>query len=283
MGWGEVMYAKEMCMESAKSNQVMSALNEQQKLIFVHIPKTAGTTLTDYLLESVPAERVFHGRTMLDYQQLDQFALEDYQLLKGHVFFHYIEQHLSQDQYALLTVLRNPVERVISLYRYWRSQAAGFLQNESIPEVIRGRVRLAKSLSLHDFVHSEQPMVVNSIANSQARQLSSAAVFENFHQQPIDVIVDDVLKNLQQFAVVGISELLAQFYLEMHQVLGFSLPQHVQYRNVSEQSEQLWRTSREHRAIIERIRAVNRADMELYAELRFQKMTMLNQYVTDNW
>jgi hypothetical protein len=238
------------------------------KIIFVHIPKTAGTSLTEYLCGFYEQEKVYDGVTMLDYQNAESEHLVRFDLLKGHIFYHYIEQNSILSDYHLITVLRHPVERVISLYRFWRSHTQEFAQDETIHPAIRGRVLLAKSQCLYDFVHSDEIMVRNSICNSQARQLSSRVIFEDFHQQPIDVIYKDVSENLNQFSVVGLTDFLPFFYQALHQRFGFSVPDQPIRTNVSNTSEVLWRTLNQQHQIAAKIIELNQVDMKLYAYYR---------------
>ncbi|MCH9699438.1 MAG: hypothetical protein K0U68_15170 [Gammaproteobacteria bacterium] len=42
-------------------------MSQARKIIFVHIPRTAGTALTHYLCAFYPEHRIYSGMTMLDY------------------------------------------------------------------------------------------------------------------------------------------------------------------------------------------------------------------------
>jgi len=83
-----------------------------KKLIFVHVPKTAGSSFAYYL------SRLYnHARDTEKYwrgEYTDRNIFESYDLIYGH--FHYSKyKYLNR---PLITLLRNPVERVISQYYY---------------------------------------------------------------------------------------------------------------------------------------------------------------------
>jgi hypothetical protein len=67
-----------------------------------------------------------------------------------------------------LTVIREPIQRVVSLYDFWRSFDPEFADLE-FGEV--SGPRYARSMSFSAFIHSDDPVVVNSISNLATRQL----------------------------------------------------------------------------------------------------------------
>jgi hypothetical protein len=242
------------------------------KIIFVHIPKTAGVSVTEYLCGFYEPGKIYSGKTMLDYQNIESKSLVNFDLLKGHIFFHYIEHNQFLENHQLITVLRHPVERVISLYRFWRSHTDEFAQDTTLHPAIRGRVVLAKTLSLHDFVHSDELMILNSICNSQARQLSSSLVFETFHQQSTNAIYQNVLANLQRFSIVGLIDYLAEFYQRLNQQFGFKTPAQTLRRNVGKTDERLWDNAGEQQLIASKIIDLNQVDMQLYEHFRAKQL-----------
>lgn len=239
-------------------------MSQARKIIFVHIPKTAGTTLTDYLCAFFPPHCIYSGMTMLDYQAVDINSLLNFDLLKGHIFYHFIESNPGFDDYSLITVLRDPVQRVISLYRFWRSHPEKYVTDQSIHVAIRRRIELAKTLSLYDFVHSQDQIVQNSIANSQTRQLSSASVFKGFHQHSENTLFNDAMNNLSKFDIVGVVENLCWFYKSLKQQFGFPDEQKLLRTNVSDKSEQLWSNHNEYSEIKNQINKLNTVDLRIY-------------------
>jgi hypothetical protein len=214
---------------------------------------------------------------MLDYQAIQPQHLANYDLLKGHIFYHYIEHNGFLAGYCLITLLRHPVERTISLYRFWRSHSDEFAHNTALHPAIRGRAILAKTLTLHDFVHSNERMIRNSICNSQARQLSSNIIFENFHQLSTDAIYQDVTANLQRFTAIGLIDLLPAFYQSLNQRFGFKIPDQALRRNVSNNDERLWCSDDEQQLIASKIIDLNQVDMRLYEHYRDKQLNNVQE------
>ena len=91
-------------------------------LIFLHIVKTAGTTLRSVLLPKFPGEANCYLNTALNPQCIEEFKQlsERRKSRLGYVHAHMvpfgIHRYLTQATY--ITILRNPADRVISEYYY---------------------------------------------------------------------------------------------------------------------------------------------------------------------
>lgn len=90
-------------------------------LIFLHIPKAAGTTLQEYILRHYLPGGKFYRFTgapeqLQDFQALPQAERDRFDVVAGHVHFG-IHELLGQPA-TYLTMLRDPVERVISHYYF---------------------------------------------------------------------------------------------------------------------------------------------------------------------
>ena len=90
-------------------------------LIFLHIPKAAGTTLQDYILRHYkPGGKFFrftgHQDQLSEFARFTQAERDAHDVLCGHVHFG-IHDSLTQPA-TYLTMLRDPVERIISHYYF---------------------------------------------------------------------------------------------------------------------------------------------------------------------
>jgi hypothetical protein len=136
----------------------------ERGLIFVHVPKTAGTTLRSILFRQYPPDdpHLFHfydfPKDREAFHALPAERRQALRVLVGHIPFGY---HAHLDAPAdYITMLRDPVDLVTSLY-YW---------------TIRTRYDLlywyASAVSFEDFVTSELPVVRELVRNLQTRYLS---------------------------------------------------------------------------------------------------------------
>lgn len=105
-------------------------LGTDDQLVFLHVPKTAGTTLTNIVMRHIP-DRICparHWDTPPDWRDMPgrknlsdlEQELAQYQYFTGH--FRYDICRLLPRVPLFITILRNPVERVMSLYKYIRRQ-----------------------------------------------------------------------------------------------------------------------------------------------------------------
>jgi len=135
-------------------------------LFFLHIPKTAGTTLNAVLNDNFAADKVFDLYTDDQREILRETTYEDiarYDLVRGHVFITNFAHILDGPiPFHVFTFLREPVQRVVSEYHFlkaWpKSHLYRFLNDNriSLSEYVtserrelkwRGRNAMVNSLS----------------------------------------------------------------------------------------------------------------------------------------
>lgn len=187
-------------------------INERQDrcILFVHIPKTAGTTLR-VLLEAQYAQQAWltvqhdiraeRGRLA----KMPESKRASLRFVFGHMEWGWHELLPGGRDYAYTTILRDPVERVLSLYSHCKVKGH-YLE----PEV--------RGMDIVRFLASGVTMVCD---NGMVRQLCGR---DRFLQKPwADMSVplggmteDDLgaaIKHLNKCAVVGVQEKLDD-YLE---------------------------------------------------------------------
>lgn len=117
-----------------------------QTFYFLHIPKTAGSTFCFSVLPEIfEADRICHAH---DYPQLLPMlaeGLEKYRLFRGH--FYYFFTRLLPVRPTILTFLRDPVDRVLSLYDHICREPEHF-QHAAMPKPPNGLLDAVRSLRL---------------------------------------------------------------------------------------------------------------------------------------
>jgi hypothetical protein len=135
----------------------------------VHVPRTAGSSIRAFFLD-VYGDLAFHAYTTLDYQAASEAELSRYRFYGGHTY-RSDWSRLPGDA-RFLTILREPADRLISLYRYWNAIDLGYL--ESVPEPDRflvEAIRIARTCPIEEFALSDSPAIVEHVRNAYARQL----------------------------------------------------------------------------------------------------------------
>ena len=122
----------------------MAAVNTAEALIFLHVPKSAGTTLNrliewEYpLFEMYSVDPVLSRWSRANLWQLPQRRLKNLRVFKGHMPFG-LHEILPQAA-TYVTVIRDPVERVISAYHFMSNYVLHSIIGSSGEKVGRWRI-----------------------------------------------------------------------------------------------------------------------------------------------
>lgn len=197
-------------------------------LIYLHIPKTAGTTLRMILDREYDADQRLHIEglyTNEDYANVYGPAYFDkVSVISGHQYFG-LHKYINEEC-TYITMLRDPIERVLSTYRHTvriGSQDMGWLQ----------------LLTTHE-----------QGSNLQTKMLAGGEV-------NLDLAIDNLNSS---FAAVGISEMFDESILLMKRKLSWSMPYYV----IENPSHNTIRLSDIDEDIVSIIRDANAVDIQLY-------------------
>jgi hypothetical protein len=150
----------------------MLTLSHMRPVLLLHIPKTAGTSLLLALQNAFGDSRVRRvhqvdaaAPTLL--ASLVSNELSTIACLAGHLPLHLLGGLL--DQFSPFTVLRDPVERVLSLYRFLKA---------GDPAEHR-RLGLSANFSLTEFVESKHPELHGQVNDGMTRFLCGIVEFND--------------------------------------------------------------------------------------------------------
>ena len=113
-------------------------ITKEHKLIVLHTPKCAGTSLLKSLRTAFGIPGVYNDYPHQVPRGDESRGPEDYPVIFGH-FAARKYQHIENAMWV--TLLREPVDRVLSLYFNWRFTPFEMLQNEPRKTGIRRKVR----------------------------------------------------------------------------------------------------------------------------------------------
>lgn len=140
------------------------AFIDHGRLIFLHIPKTAGTSLHDVLTGYFQKKEICPERRRdLSHKPTEYF--EPYRFFSGHFTAESITK-VPGRKFAF-TVLRDPYERIMSLYYFWRRHRDSVIQANNL-----AGPRLARQVGLKEFLSIDMPIPRNYIRNEMARVLA---------------------------------------------------------------------------------------------------------------
>jgi hypothetical protein len=227
------------------------------RLLFLHIPKTAGSTLHSIVSRQFKKKEQLLLHAFKDENGLDNLkpdALQSLRLLRGHFPFGY-HTKMATGTFEYMTLLRDPVERVISHYKYMQRHPEGDLYQ-----------RWAKNrYSLEEMMKSKEfPMFNNGAVRmiAGAMRVPYGEIDEMHLQQALD--------NLEQyFPLVGVQSYFDEFILEIRERYGWQFVFYRRHRVATKSKNSI--TVERNEATLSAIREYNTMDQQLYEIIRREK------------
>lgn len=224
-----------------------------QTIIFQHIPKTAGSTLHTIFNRKCRRQRihnVFGGdhsdESIEAFRRLPENHRREIDLLKGHMPFG-LHRDLPQEA-VYVTVLREPVARVISQYKYIRRNPGNHLHDQVV----------GNRMSLGDFVASG---ISAGMDNGQVRWLAGEVHGWDFGEIG-ETELERAKSHLREhYALVGLTEQFDATVLLLRQLMGWRAYPFYVKRNVSDDGRTKVSFEEED---VEIVRRHHRFDLELY-------------------
>ena len=165
--------------------------------IFIHVEKTAGTSLNHALLQHFGSHR--SSPSHLNWLPNCSVAeLNSYDFVTGH-FTYQEARSIPRHPKRIITVLREPTARLISFYRFHRAHPNDLASNPM--------VRAAKELSPEQFFDSEEVRASPQVDNAYLRLFSELPALRS-HWEPyrIEEAAQTVMRRISEIDCVGITE-----------------------------------------------------------------------------
>ncbi|PJF40259.1 MAG: hypothetical protein CUN54_05900 [Phototrophicales bacterium] len=221
-------------------------LDEEDVLVFIHIPKTAGSSFIQVLQENFEHIANLPPISMIE-SQADLEALSGgSRILVGHVT-NCIERYLPKKP-LYITMLRHPVERTISAYYHTQRDEDNLFH------------QLACKQDLENFLKNQQ--VRNYYENLMARHIAADYPWQELSQH-----VDIIKQRIEQMPFVGITEYFEQSILLLHHRFGWQYHDHLPKLNIGNTPSR----NQFPQHVIDAILEMNQVDLEIYhfAKQRF--------------
>ncbi len=252
---------------------------ETDSLYFLHIPKTAGTSVTKWLADHIDQEKVCPAKNWDQLVMLDQQVLLTYRIFAGHFGMDF-ESFLGR-RITVVTLLRDPLRRTISHYQHVRRDPNHPLhqhvlhqsfemfvmdrQNWAMIENFQARYLVTTPVEFKQFVPCYDRNVMKrhrlSVLSEDARYLLDPAY-----------VRDKAIESIgQRLALVGTDEFLIEFLCWIGERLSIETSvsvRDVPRENVSPQDGviELSATS------LEIVNTLTNIDREIYAMVRYNSV-----------
>jgi hypothetical protein len=174
-------------------------MTSENKFLYFHIAKTGGVAFRQILVNSVNAKEIKHFIPPWDVANYSDQKLELYKLIHGHFNFADI-RHLRS--FKKVVTLRDPVERCISAYNFWRGLNA---EDSHWMEHNRITIKRAQSMSINEMLESTDCKIHNKFRNYQTRVLAGVT---DADQEIDEEHLEIATSNLMQFDMIATSDQL---------------------------------------------------------------------------
>jgi hypothetical protein len=135
-------------------------VSQPRPIVFLHIPKTAGQSIREFLSAAFPQRLLFPGQLDSHLALYSRSELEKYSIFSGHFSWSLFE-FLGNDA-LYFTILREPSARIVSLYRFLRRQAKAMEPAYlNLPNNIA--IKAALDLSFDEYIKGENVLTKNFI------------------------------------------------------------------------------------------------------------------------
>jgi hypothetical protein len=217
--------------------------NVAEKIIFLHIPKTAGTSVRQIVRKEYPGRQcLFIYSHTPEFFASIQAQLPAARAVYGHVSFGIHEVLGIRGRYV--TFLRDPVRRVVSFYNHQRRKRGSEFYHQ-----------IKKGLTLREMLQSG---ICHQVNNHMVRIVAGYEGIE-----PIDdtAVFQRAVSNMDRsFELVGLVERLPESVALLGRRLGFQRQHRIPRRNVNFRP----RSQNLDEGTLADIRAANRLDLMLY-------------------
>jgi hypothetical protein len=211
-------------------------------LVLLHIPKTGGTTLHHHFSAHFTPEETCPER----YSNLQYYSPEElgrWRFFSGH--FNVDEIRRIPRPLFTVTVLRDPIERLLSNYYFWKRHKADYIERKGLIAL-----QVTKAGTLLDFLRNDNPHIFPTATNWMTSQLAGAVLAtpdgyalmrdgEQIGWLSEAQLVSRALQNLLSFDVIGDISQLAEIYGRVAQKFGMAPLTEIARLNTREDEHEL--------------------------------------------
>jgi hypothetical protein len=222
----------EACAREARSG----VLNPD--VFFVHVPKTGGTSLRALLEQYHSMDRIASPDfipTMAEKQGVARSKIvrtpeiDRFSCFYSHTNF----AEFLRDTFCQVTLLRDPMKRLLSLQNHWKSWSESEIRHAPGAESLKNTKRQAKELPLARFLEIEHGVVFRNFLNGMTKTIVCNFPKNEHGKLKGEALLEKALHNLEhKIAWVGITERFDESLIVLCDRLGYPVPRATQRLNV---------------------------------------------------
>ncbi len=225
-----------------------------RRLLFDHLPKCAGTTVGNYLHSQYPARLIFQTdglepqASVRRFREMSAANRFRYRLICGHLAHQLLD--VVAPATLTLTILREPVDRIVSHYYYVRRQPTHYLHRRVVDD----------DVALEDYATHDLSLELSNWYTSHYSGWTIEQVNEN-PQAAVDLAYETVT---ERYDIIGFQDALPEAMAAVGLAAGLGTSFENTYLNQTARRNQLADVSEVART---RIAEANSLDIELYERL----------------
>lgn len=205
----------------------LSSAHYPPQVIFIHIPKTAGSSINEYFSSFIgrrgssdflPID-IFRNTDDWAYAEVNEEGLQKARTSKfitGHIDWHTLEK-IRHPHAFTFTFLRDPVERLVSAYHYLHHIDENTLSGENEKKVL---VQL-KSLTLEDFFSGSDFKALYATNNLMVRTMAGRVNGTAGMDIPFEAMLEQSIKNIKTLNYVGFQKTFDDDFRNLVRKSGF--------------------------------------------------------------
>ena len=223
------------------------------RIIFDHLPKTAGMSINSWLIDSlgdgcvIPNLIGMHSDLIVSYGGL-------YSIISGHI--HFSAREGLDPRYQYITCIREPIDRVVS----WLYFVSNNIDNSHPVNLV---------MEVDCFLNSNgqdlSDLVAKNISNLYVKHFGR--VLGSGLESESEIYSNSMLA-VKQYDVIGLVEMMPNFLTETAALIGLPRPLEIPRINITKQRVRVDQLAVE---LIENIKKINLLDIAFYTEVRALK------------
>lgn len=207
-------------------------------VFFVHVPKTGGTSLRALLEQYHSLDEIAPPDLLA--QEAKKQGVSRSEIVRTEAvdrlscfYAHTNFADFLRDDLVRVTVLRDPMKRLLSLQNHWRSWSNKEIkESPSSQEVKEIKVR-SREMDLVDFVQIRHATVLRNFVNGMTKTMVTNYPIPEHVRLKGDALLEKALHNLEhKIAWVGITERFDESLIVLCDRLGYPVPRATQRLNV---------------------------------------------------
>ena len=244
--------------------------DKKNNYVFLHIPKTAGTSVYEVFQDLFSAKNVSEQFGVTKITPAEARKLNKFQMISGHISWDDIATYFPERK--IITFLREPIDRCISWYYYAKSRPLDHvipldqISNSNDP---KEAISIAKQVDFETFLFSDHPHILQNLRNRQAWQLGAHASFD---LQSLDeqALLQLAKRNIDAIDYVGFFETISDDLNGIIEQLQLGKIRTLPYKNKTGERPSVKELSG---SVMERLNMLNNLDIELYNYALNKKMS----------